>query len=175
MWHEGETSQVGLDKEIDRTSRQPHWNPCTIESLTEPSRVGSTSEGSVSLISTLGPWRSGPKAQMFRAVSRSHWYLEWKKSPSWRLSQSIDTAPASMSSARPASSASAVMTRRFRWLGVCEKQRMLDVAVTVSQKDTTGSATLTSRLACSWRRSCMMQSRYSSPVPRITCSPDSST
>jgi len=26
-----------------------------------------------------------------------------------------------------------------------------------------------------FRRSCITQSRYSSPVPRITCSPDSST
>ncbi|RUS18499.1 hypothetical protein BC937DRAFT_88699 [Endogone sp. FLAS-F59071] len=60
-------------------------------------------------------------------------------------------------------------------LGVSAKHFNADVSTTVSQNRTTGSATLRSISAYSRRRSCKTQSRYNSPVPRIMCSPDSST
>ena len=46
---------------------------------------------------------------------------------------------------------------------------------TVSQKQTEGSAVLISTSEYMRRRSCITQSRYSSPVPKTRCSPLSST
>ena len=59
-----------------------------------------------------------------------------------------------MSSAMPVSSGSASMVSLLRWLGVSAKHLRLDVSTTVSQKDTTGSATFTSISLYSSRRSC---------------------
>ena len=52
--------------------------------------------------------------------------------------------PLSMSSASPLSSGSAIMVILFLRLGVSAKHLREDVSTTVSQKDTTGSATFTS-------------------------------
>mmetsp|Transcript_8417 Transcript_8417/g.25292 ORF Transcript_8417/g.25292 Transcript_8417/m.25292 type:complete len:297 (+) Transcript_8417:599-1489(+) len=164
-------------------SRQPHWKPCTMESLAAPSRRLSTSDGSVSSRSTFAqpapdggaPTASGPKAQMLRAASRSQSYASWKCWPRRFLDQPARTSPRSRSSATPLSSGSAIMVSLLRRFGVSEKHLSDEVSTTVSQKATTGSATLISTDEYISRRSCMMQSRYSSPVPRITCSPDSST
>ena len=48
---------------------------CTTDSRTASSSDLSTSDGSVSSSSTLGPWRSGPNAQIERAASRSQSYF----------------------------------------------------------------------------------------------------
>mmetsp|Transcript_4272 Transcript_4272/g.8861 ORF Transcript_4272/g.8861 Transcript_4272/m.8861 type:complete len:204 (-) Transcript_4272:237-848(-) len=80
-----------------------------------------------------------------------------------------------MSSARPSSSGSAIMVSLLRLFGVSAKHLRALVSTTVSQNAVTGSAVLTSMSLYMRRRSCMMQSRLSSPVPKITCSPDSST
>src|SRR3546814_378435 len=45
-------------------SRQPHWNPCTIEFLTSNNSCLSTSDGNVSSSNKFGPCASGPNAQM---------------------------------------------------------------------------------------------------------------
>mmetsp|Transcript_1452 Transcript_1452/g.1666 ORF Transcript_1452/g.1666 Transcript_1452/m.1666 type:complete len:201 (-) Transcript_1452:1881-2483(-) len=47
--------------------------------------------------------------------------------------------------------------------------------MTVSRKATEGSATLISTSPYTCRKSCKTQSKYNSPVPNKTCSPDSST
>ncbi|MPC12705.1 NudC domain-containing protein 2 [Portunus trituberculatus] len=96
-------------------------------------------------------------------------------SPRRRRSQEICTTSPSMSSARPRSRGSAIMVTLLRLLGVSAKHLREEVSTTVSQKLTTGSATLMSISEYILRRSCITQSRYSSPVPRMTCSPDSST
>ena len=49
---------------------------------------------------------------------------------------------------------SAIMVTLFRLLGVSAKHLREDVSTTVSQKETTGSATFTSTSAYSSRRSC---------------------
>lgn len=64
----------------------------------------------------------------------------------------IDGAP--MSSARPRSSGSATIVSLLRLLGVSAKHLSWLVSTTVSQKDTTGSATFTSISEYSSRRSC---------------------
>jgi hypothetical protein len=66
--------------------------------------------------------------------------------------KSINGAP--MSSARPRSSGSATMVSLLRLLGVSAKHFSWLVSTTVSQKDTTGSATFTSISEYSSRRSC---------------------
>jgi len=86
-----------------------------------------------------------------------------------------DTVPFSMSAANPLSSGSAIMVILFFLFGVSAKHFRLDVSTTVSQKVTTGSATLTSTSEYSSRRSFMMESRKISPVPMMVCSPLSST
>lgn len=68
-------------------------------------------------------------------------YLVWKNSPRRFLSQLTQTAPASMSSARPRSSGSAIIVSLLRLFGVSAKHFSDDVSTTVSQNDTTGSAT----------------------------------
>mmetsp|Transcript_20010 Transcript_20010/g.60456 ORF Transcript_20010/g.60456 Transcript_20010/m.60456 type:complete len:208 (-) Transcript_20010:2063-2686(-) len=156
-------------------SRVPHWKPWTMESFTAFSRLLSTSDDSVSSTRMFAPWRSGPKAQMERAARRSHSYFSWKKAPTFLRGQSMLTAPPSISSARPLSSGSATMVSLLRLLGVSAKHFSWLVSTTVSAKLTTGSATLTSISLYSSRRSFMRESRYSSPVPRMACSPDSST
>mmetsp|Transcript_4690 Transcript_4690/g.11810 ORF Transcript_4690/g.11810 Transcript_4690/m.11810 type:complete len:276 (-) Transcript_4690:1588-2415(-) len=156
-------------------SRHDHWKPCKMKSRIELRRTLSTSEGSVSSTRTFAPRSSGAKPQTERAASRSQSYLFWKKSPSLLRSQWIETLPASMSSARPFSRGSAIIVSLERWFGVSAKHLSDEVSTTVSQKVTTGSDTLTSISAYTWRRSCITQSMYSSPVPMITCSPDSST
>uniref|UniRef100_A0A2M3ZW88 Putative secreted peptide n=1 Tax=Anopheles braziliensis TaxID=58242 RepID=A0A2M3ZW88_9DIPT len=80
-----------------------------------------------------------------------------------------------MSSASPFSSGSAIIVILFFLFGVSAKHLSEDVSTTLSQNATTGSATLMSISEYILRRSCITQSRYSSPVPSITCSPDSST
>uniref|UniRef100_A0A224Y4F0 Putative secreted protein n=1 Tax=Panstrongylus lignarius TaxID=156445 RepID=A0A224Y4F0_9HEMI len=63
----------------------------------------------------------------------------------------------------------------FLLFGVSAKHLSEEVSTTVSQNETTGSATLISISEYILRRSCMTQSKYNSPVPSTTCSPDSST
>ena len=101
--------------------------------------------------------------------------LVWRASARVRRSQAAETAPASMASARPRPSGSAIMVSLFFLLGVAAMQGTEEVSMSVSQKEVTGSATLISTPAYMARRSCMMQSMASSPVPMMTCSPDSST
>ena len=52
-------------------SRVAHWKPCLMCSRTSARRFLSTSSGSVSSTSTLGPSSAGPNAQMLRAASAS--------------------------------------------------------------------------------------------------------
>ena len=47
--------QLRMGSSQSGPSLTPHWNPCTMESLTEPSRPLSTSDGSVSSTNMLGP------------------------------------------------------------------------------------------------------------------------
>lgn len=74
---------------------------CVMLSLTALSRFLSTSAGSVSSSSTLGPCRSGPKAHTDRAASKSQLYLSPKKSLTFLRGQSRLMLPVSMSTARP--------------------------------------------------------------------------
>lgn len=144
-------------------SRVPHWNPWTMESLTVLSKLLLTSDGSVSSTRMLGPVESGPNAQMDLAANKSQSYLLWKNSLNfflrfkngkknysitlWKkfkisyLFQLIWTTPFSMSSANPFSSGSAIIVILFFLLGVSAKHFNDEVSTTVSQKDTTGSAT----------------------------------
>lgn len=120
----------------------------------------------------LGPVVSGPKAQMERAAKRSQSYFVWKNSPSrflqkgkshtllqWKtktpalyckphkstyLFQDMWTTSLSISSANPFSKGSAIIVSLFLLLGVSAKHFKEDVSTTVSQKATTGSATLIS-------------------------------
>mmetsp|Transcript_58992 Transcript_58992/g.123212 ORF Transcript_58992/g.123212 Transcript_58992/m.123212 type:complete len:346 (-) Transcript_58992:1482-2519(-) len=156
-------------------SRVPHWNPWTTLSLMEESSCLSTSDGRVSSTSTLGPSESGPKAHTDLAASTSQSYLLWRND-AWRLrSQVRQMLCASMSSARPFSRGSAMRVSLLRRLGVSAKHLREDVSTTVSQRATEGSAVLISMSEYMRRRSCITQSRYTSPVPRMRCSPDSST
>ena len=75
----------------------------------------------------------------------------------------------------PFSSGSAMSVSRFFWFGVVAYACTALVSTTVSQNLTTGSLILISTSAYSTRRSCITQSRYSSPVPSSVCSPLSST
>ena len=125
-------------------SRHPHLNPCTTLSRTVFSSALSTSDGSVSSTSTLAPQSSGPNAHIDRAASRSQSYLLWKNSPMVFLSHEIFTAPLSMSLANPLSRGSAVIVSLLRLFGVSEKHFIEELSTTVSQKATTGSATLSS-------------------------------
>mmetsp|Transcript_1983 Transcript_1983/g.4026 ORF Transcript_1983/g.4026 Transcript_1983/m.4026 type:complete len:292 (-) Transcript_1983:1689-2564(-) len=156
-------------------SRVPHWKPCTTESLTVASSCLSTSEGSVSSTSTFGPLLSGPKAHTLLAASTSQSYLLWRKEACRLRSHPIRISPLSMSSASPFSRGSAMRVSLFFLLGVSAKHLSDDVSTTVSQKETEGSAVLISISEYMKRRSCMTQSRYSSPVPTTRCSPLSST
>mmetsp|Transcript_43904 Transcript_43904/g.104404 ORF Transcript_43904/g.104404 Transcript_43904/m.104404 type:complete len:277 (+) Transcript_43904:472-1302(+) len=167
--------QLRIGSSHSGPSRVPHWKPWTTESLIELRSCLSTSDGRVSSTRTLGPLTSGPKAQTERAASTSQSYLLWRKA-AWRLrSHAVLISPFSMSSARPFSRGSAIRVSLFFLFGVSAKHLREDVSTTVSQKDTEGSAVLISTSEYMRRRSCMTQSRYSSPVPRIRCSPDSST
>ena len=56
-------------------SREAQPKPCRMYSRIEPSSFLSTSEGSVSSTSTLGPRASGAKPHTERAASRSQLYL----------------------------------------------------------------------------------------------------
>mmetsp|Transcript_5000 Transcript_5000/g.12762 ORF Transcript_5000/g.12762 Transcript_5000/m.12762 type:complete len:249 (+) Transcript_5000:554-1300(+) len=153
----------------------PHWNPCTTLSLMCPRSCLSTSLGRVSSTSTLGPLASGPKAHTLRAASTSQSYFCWRKD-AWRLrSHDVLIRPASMSSASPFSRGSLMRVILLRLLGVSAKHLRLEVSTTVSQKETEGSAVLISISEYIWRRSCITQSRKSSPVPNTKCSPLSST
>mmetsp|Transcript_27381 Transcript_27381/g.93457 ORF Transcript_27381/g.93457 Transcript_27381/m.93457 type:complete len:380 (-) Transcript_27381:1445-2584(-) len=156
-------------------SRAPHWKPCTTLSRTAASSDLSVSPARVSSMSRFGPCRDGPKAHTLRLAIRSHPYFCWKYCP-WRfLGQPASTFPASMSSARPWSNGSAIIVSLLRLFGVSAKHLIELVSDTVSQKLTTGSATFTSMSLYSSRRSRSAVSRKSSPVPRMVCSPDSST
>jgi len=75
----------------------------------------------------------------------------------------------------PSSSGSAMSVSRLCLFGVSAKHCTALVSTTVSQNLTTGSLILISISAYSSRRSCITQSRYSSPVPSSVCSPLSST
>ena len=157
-------------------SRVPHWNPCTMLSLTAPSSALSTSPGRVSSSKTLAPpLASGPKAHTERAARMSQSYSLWKKSPSRFFGHARSTAPVSMSRARPLSNGSAIIVSLFRLFGVSAKHLSEDVSTTVSANVTAGSATFTSTSEYSSRRSFITESRNISPVPRIVCSPLSST
>ena len=126
-------------------SLAPHWNPCTTLLLMALTSDLSTSDGSVSSRNTLGPSESGANAQQLRAAMTSQPYDSWKNPATRFLGQSSDTSsPRSMSSARPLSSGSAMIVSLFFLLDVSAKHLRLLVSTTVSQKDTTGSATLTS-------------------------------
>ena len=59
--------------------------------------------------------------------------------------------------------------------GVSAKHLSEDVSTTVSANVTTGSATFTSTSEYSSRRSFITESRNISPVPKMVCSPLSST
>lgn len=72
-----------------------------------------TSDGSVSSMRMLGPFSSGPKAQMEREASRSHWYLLSKCFPRSLGVIRIVTRPDSMSSEIPGSSGSAIIVSLF--------------------------------------------------------------
>lgn len=54
----------------------------------------------------------------------------------------MDTFPDSMSSAKPRSKGSAIIVNLLRRLGVSAKHFKEDVSTTVSQNETTGSATV---------------------------------
>mmetsp|Transcript_2622 Transcript_2622/g.10944 ORF Transcript_2622/g.10944 Transcript_2622/m.10944 type:complete len:330 (+) Transcript_2622:745-1734(+) len=156
-------------------SRVPHWNPCTTLSLTAPSRALSTSPGRVSSSKTFAPNASGPKAHTERAARMSQSYLFWKKSPSRFFGHARSTAPFSMSRAKPLSRGSAIIVSLFFLFGVSAKHLSEDVSTTVSANVTTGSATFTSTSEYSSLRSFITESRNISPVPKIVCSPLSST
>lgn len=94
-------------------SRLAHWNPCTIESLTEDNSVLLTSDGSVSSTKIFGPFISGPKAHIDLAASKSQSYLVWKNSPIRLLFQPIETTSFSISSAIPFSKGSAIIVNLF--------------------------------------------------------------
>mmetsp|Transcript_40337 Transcript_40337/g.95845 ORF Transcript_40337/g.95845 Transcript_40337/m.95845 type:complete len:243 (+) Transcript_40337:982-1710(+) len=167
--------QLRIGSSHNGPSRVPHWKPWTTLSLIVASSCLSTSEGSVSSTSTFGPLASGPKAHTERAASTSQSYLLWRK-VAWRLrSHVLRISPRSMSSASPFSNGSAMRVSLFFLLGVSAKHFSDDVSTTVSQKETEGSAVLISISEYMNRRSCMTQSRYSSPVPTTRCSPLSST
>uniref|UniRef100_A0A6B0UUZ3 Uncharacterized protein n=1 Tax=Ixodes ricinus TaxID=34613 RepID=A0A6B0UUZ3_IXORI len=140
-------------------SRVAHWKPWMMLSFTMLSSPLSTSEGRVSSTKMLGPVASGPKAQMERAARRSQSYFVWKNSPRRLRFHVICTTSLSMSSARPFSSGSAIMVILFFLFGVSAKHLREDVSTTVSQKQTTGSATLMSISEYIFLRSCMTQSR----------------
>lgn len=127
---------------------------------------------------------SGPKAQIDRAASRSQSYFVWKKSPSFFRGQSMLTTPFSMSSASPLSSGSAIqriITKSLVWvqndleqreklydfhtmvilfllLGVSAKHFIDEDSTTVSQNETTGSATYSLWIAYKTKK--VHQQRY---------------
>lgn len=82
-------------------------------SLTLSMSFLSTSEGSVSSMRMLGPLSSGPKAQIEREASKSHWYFCSKCFPRSLAVMRIETRPVSMSSAMPDSSGSAMTVSLF--------------------------------------------------------------
>merc|ERR1719311_624675 len=142
----------------------------------------STSEGNVSSSKTFEQPApdcvetvSGPKAHIDLAANKSQSYFARKWAPTCFFVQSARTSPRSKSSATPSSNGSAIIVSLFRLFGVSEKHFNEDVSTTVSQNATTGSATLISTDEYISLKSCIAQSRYSSPVPTTTCSPLSST
>mmetsp|Transcript_1109 Transcript_1109/g.3259 ORF Transcript_1109/g.3259 Transcript_1109/m.3259 type:complete len:215 (-) Transcript_1109:1115-1759(-) len=156
-------------------SLAPHWKPWITEFLTAFTRLLSTSEAKVSSNKAFAPCFSGPKAHTDLPAMTSHSYLSSRYFPILFLGHSMSTTPFSMSSANPLSKGSATIVSLFLLLGVSAKHLIAEVSRTVSVKETTGSATLTSMLLYISLRSLRTQSKYSSPVPRMVCSPLSST
>mmetsp|Transcript_5770 Transcript_5770/g.15487 ORF Transcript_5770/g.15487 Transcript_5770/m.15487 type:complete len:226 (+) Transcript_5770:728-1405(+) len=123
----------------------------------------------------LGPVVSGPKHQIFLERSLSQPNFSARKRPRALGSSRGVTSPASIASARPSSMYVAWKYRRLCLLGDLDMTMRLEVADTVSRKETTGSEMRISAppMKSSWR-SLRQISRWSSPAPATMCSPVSS-
>eukprot|EP00890_Picochlorum_soloecismus_P006733 jgi/Picsp_1/885/NSC_04373-R1_---NA--- len=125
--------------------------------LTDPTRDLSTSVASVSSRKTFGPKASGPKAHTDPANTFEQ--VDEPNRTEEIISDINEILPCSRFSASPWSKGSAIIVNLFFLLGVSAKHFKLLVSITVSQNDTTGSATLTSTSLYNSLRSFITESK----------------